>query len=99
MTAYTELQDTLVAEPKIWLVTGVAGVIGITLLEALLKLNQRVAGLDKFSTCYRQNFDEVQSLITAEKWVNFRFIEGEIRSLADCQQACLGVDYVCYHAA
>ena len=74
MTAYTELQDRPIAEPIIWLVTGVAGFIGINLPEALLKLNQRVVGLDNFSSDYRQNFDEVQSLFTPEKLANFRFI-------------------------
>ena len=99
MTAYTELQARLVAEPKTWLVTGVAGFIGSNLLETLLKLNQRVVGLDNFSTGYRHNFDEVQSLVSAAQWAKLRFIEGDIRNLADCQQACQGVDYVLHQAA
>ena len=69
MTAYTELQARLNAEPKTWLVTGVAGFIGSNLLETLLKLNQRVVGLDNFSTGHRHNFDEVQSMLTPEQWV------------------------------
>lgn len=48
MTAFTELQARLRAEPQTWLVTGVAGFIGSNLLEALLALNQRVVGLDNF---------------------------------------------------
>ena len=43
-TPYTILTDRLRAEPKVWLVTGVAGFIGSNLLEALLRLNQRVTG-------------------------------------------------------
>lgn len=99
MTAYTELQARLLAEPKTWLVTGVAGFIGSNLLEILLKLNQRVVGLDNFSTGYQHNFDEVQSLVTPEQWINFRFIEGDIRNLSDCHKACQGVDYVLHQAA
>jgi UDP-N-acetylglucosamine 4-epimerase len=99
MTAYTDLQSRLVAEPKTWLVTGVAGFIGSNLLDTLLTLNQRVVGLDNFSTGYQHNFDEVQSLVLPEQWANFRFIEGDIRNLADCQQACEGVDYVLHQAA
>lgn len=38
--AYTQLQTRLQAEPKTWLVTGVAGFIGSNLLETLLKLAQ-----------------------------------------------------------
>ena len=50
MSAYDELQTELKAAPRAWLVTGVAGFIGSNLLEALLKLDQRVTGLDNFST-------------------------------------------------
>lgn len=99
MTAYSELQARLVAEPKTWLVTGVAGFIGSNLLETLLTLNQPVVGLDNFSTGYRHNFDEVQSMVSPEQWANFRFIEGDIRNLADCQKVCQGVDYVLHQAA
>ena len=84
MTTYTEFQARLVAEPRTWLVTGVAGFIGSNLLETLLKLNQRVVGLDNFSTGHRHNFDEVQSIVSPEQWANFRFIEGDICNLADC---------------
>ena len=55
MTAYQQLQARLQAEPATWLVTGVAGFIGSNLLEALLKLGQRVVGLDNFATGYQRN--------------------------------------------
>jgi UDP-N-acetyl-D-galactosamine dehydrogenase len=45
ISAGTDLQTRLQAEPHTWLVTGVAGFIGSNLLESLLKLNQRVVGL------------------------------------------------------
>jgi UDP-N-acetylglucosamine 4-epimerase len=44
-TAFDHLQTRLQSEPHTWLITGVAGFIGSNLLEALLKLNQRVVGL------------------------------------------------------
>ena len=44
-TAFTQLQTRLHTEHHTWLITGVAGFIGSNLLEALLKLNQRVVGL------------------------------------------------------
>jgi len=99
MTLYANLLKRLPNEPKTWLVTGVAGFIGSNLLEHLLKLNQKVVGLDNFATGYQHNLDEVQSLVSQEEWANFTFIEGDIRSLADCQKACDGVDYVLHQAA
>jgi UDP-N-acetylglucosamine 4-epimerase len=99
MSAYQECQKELIAQPKTWLVTGVAGFIGSNLLEALLRLNQRVVGLDNFSTGYQHNLDEVQSLVSAEQWSRFNFINGDIRNLGDCQKACAGVDYVLHEAA
>ncbi len=38
-------------------------------------------------------------MVTPEQWVNFRFIEGDICTLTDCQKACQGVDYVLHQAA
>jgi UDP-N-acetylglucosamine 4-epimerase len=99
MTAYQQLLQALPASPKTWLVTGVAGFIGSNLLEDLLKLDQRVVGLDNFATGYQHNLDEVQSLVTRPQWANFRFIHGDIRQLEDCQRACAGVDYVLHQAA
>lgn len=98
-TAYQTLQTQLRATPRTWLVTGVAGFIGSNLLEALLKLGQRVVGLDNFATGHQRNLDEVQTLVTPAQWGNFRFIQGDIRELADCQRACEGVDYVLHQAA
>ncbi len=98
-TTYERVQQQLRAEPKTWLVTGVAGFIGSNLLEALLKLDQRVVGLDNFATGFQRNLDEVQTLVTPEQWARFKFIEGDIRELADCQSACTGVDYVLHQAA
>lgn len=99
MTQYQKTQQDLVVAPKTWLITGVAGFIGSNLLEALLKLDQMVVGLDNFSTGYQKNLDEVQSLVSDEQWQRFRFIEGDIRNFADCQKACAGVDYVLHQAA
>jgi UDP-N-acetylglucosamine 4-epimerase len=87
MSAYTELQTRLAADPKTWLVTGVAGFIGSNLLETLLKLNQRVVGLDNFATGHQRNLEEVRSLVTSVQWENFQFIKGDIRNLDDCRQA------------
>ncbi len=99
MTAYENLLSALPSRAKTWLVTGVAGFIGSNLLETLLKLDQRVVGLDNFTTGYQHNLDGVQSLVSTKQWANFRFIQGDIRELADCRTACEGVDYVLHQAA
>lgn len=99
MTRYEQLQIQLRQAPKTWLVTGVAGFIGSNLLEFLLKLDQHVVGLDNFATGHQRNLDEVQNLVTPAQWANFKFIQGDIRQLADCQQACGGVDHVLHQAA
>ena len=99
MTRYEQVQAALRNEPKTWLVTGVAGFIGSNLLETLLKLDQRVVGLDNFATGHQRNLDEVQQLVSPEQWGLFRFIEGDIRKLDDCRSACQGVDYVLHQAA
>lgn len=99
MLPYENLQETLRAAPKTWLITGVAGFIGSNLLETLLKLDQRVVGLDNFATGHQRNLDEVARLVSPAQWAGFRFIEGDIRRLEDCRQACAGIDYVLHQAA
>ena len=98
-SAYLALQPQLRQQPCTWLVTGVAGFIGSHLLETLLGLGQRVVGLDNFATGHQHNLDEVKSSVGDAAWQNFRFIEGDIRNLADCQRACQGVDRVLHQAA
>jgi UDP-N-acetylglucosamine 4-epimerase len=112
MKRYEQIQAELRQAPKTWLVTGVAGFIGSNLLETLLKLDQRVVGLDNFATGHLRNLDEVQTLVTPDQWANFYFIQGDIRQLPDCQSAMtwqpdvgaaprarLPVDYVLHQAA
>lgn len=99
MSQYQTVCEQLQEAPKTWLVTGVAGFIGSNLLETLLKLNQKVVGLDNFATGHQHNLDEVQNLVSAEQWANFKFYEGDIRNLEDCQIACTNVDYVLHQAA
>ncbi|MGN5621343.1 NAD-dependent epimerase/dehydratase family protein [Acinetobacter sp. Brlt_5] len=99
MSQYQTVCEQLKQNPKTWLVTGVAGFIGSNLLETLLKLDQTVVGLDNFATGHQHNLDEVQSLVTPEQWANFKFYEGDIRNLEDCQKACANVDYVLHQAA
>ena len=99
MTRYEVIINRLSTERSTWLITGAAGFIGSNLLEALLKLNQRVVGLDNFLTGHQRNLDEVQSRVLPEQWKCFSFIQGDIRDLSACRKACAGVDYVLHEAA
>lgn len=87
MTAYETLLEALPTSPRTWLITGVAGFIGSNLLETLLKLDQRVVGLDNFATGHQHNLDDVRSLTTPAQWANFCFVKGDIRQLEDCERA------------
>jgi UDP-N-acetylglucosamine 4-epimerase len=84
--------------PRTWLITGVAGFIGSNLLERLLANGQRVVGLDNFATGSQANLDEVMTLAASGRG-EFRFIRGDIRDVATCRKAMMGVDYVLHHAA
>jgi len=99
MTRYQQVLEQLRAEPRNWLVTGCAGFIGSNLLETLLKLDQRVVGLDNFATGHQRNLDEVRASVTPAQWERLRFIEGDIRDLDACRKAAQGVDFVLHQAA
>ena len=99
MSIFAERQEQLRQHPATWLVTGAAGFIGSNLVETLLRLGQRVVGLDSFATGHRHNLDEVQALVGDEAWRNWILLEGDIRDAATCRQACAGVDYVLHQAA
>jgi UDP-N-acetylglucosamine 4-epimerase len=99
-----DVRQQLGQQSQHWLVTGAAGFIGSNLVEALLKLGQRVTGLDNFATGHRHNLAQVKESVTEEAWMKFNFIEGDIRNPADCARACAGVagsrvDYVLHQAA
>lgn len=96
---FEEIKCSLSSKPETWLITGVAGFIGSNLLEALLKLNQRVVGLDNFATGHQENLDEVKRTVTEEQWATFTFINGDIRDLDVCRQVVKGIDHVLHQAA
>lgn len=99
MAGYPEAIELLKTRPRSWLITGVAGFIGSHLLNALLDLGQRVAGLDDLSTGRRANLEVVKSRVPESAWEKFRFIEGSICDPACCAEAVRGADYVLHGAA
>lgn len=83
---------TKLAEKKV-LVTGGAGFIGSNLCEKLLEIGAIVTVLDNFSTGHRHN---IKSFLSNS---NFSLIEGDIRDLETCKNACANQDYVLHEAA
>jgi UDP-N-acetylglucosamine 4-epimerase len=76
-----------------FLITGAAGFIGSNLVEAILNLGYEVRGLDNFSTGKRENIEFFQDN------PSFEFMEGDIRELETCINACQDVDFVLHQAA
>ena len=99
MTRYDEVREVLRERPRRWLVTGVAGFIGSSLLEALLQLDQQVSGLDNFATGSRRNLDEVRDSVGAARFARFRFVEGSVAVAEDCADAAADVDAILHQAA
>jgi UDP-N-acetylglucosamine/UDP-N-acetylgalactosamine 4-epimerase len=98
-TSYEEMLGRLRAQRRCWLVTGAAGFIGSHLAETLLKLDQQVVGLDNFATGKPENLVSLARDLTKAQQASFRFIEGDIRSLEDCREACAGAQLVLHEAA
>ncbi len=79
---------------KAFLVTGGAGFIGSNLVEFLLEHSaKKVRVLDNFSNGHRKNIEEFLNNPA------FELIEGDIRDLRTCKNACKGIDYVSHQAA
>ncbi|WP_350286173.1 SDR family oxidoreductase [uncultured Croceitalea sp.] len=75
------------------LVTGGAGFIGSNICDVLIKNGNKVTCLDNLATGKKEN------IVHLLNHSNFNFIEGDIRSLHTCQQACSDIDFVLHQAA
>ncbi len=82
---------------SLYLVTGGAGFIGSNIVEELLKRGEAVRVVDNFSEGKRENLDFVKHYRL--KALNYELIEGDIRNLDCCRQACKDVDFVLHQAA
>jgi UDP-N-acetylglucosamine 4-epimerase len=99
VTAFEKLLKTFKTDQKTWLITGNAGFIGSNLSEFLLNHNQKVVGLDNFSTGYQHNIDDILVSVGEKNSKNFTFIKGDIADFETCAKACEGVDIVLHQAA
>ena len=99
MNKLEALKEELKKSQKTWLVTGNAGFIGSNLTEFLLSSNQKVIGVDNFSTGYQHNIDDLLSQVGGKAAENFTFIEGDIADFDTCVKACKDVDIILHQAA
>ena len=77
-----------------FLITGGAGFIGSHIAEYLLKNKaKKVRVLDNLANGFQSNLSILQ------QYNQFEFIEGDIRNIDTCNQACAGMDYVSHQAA
>lgn len=77
-----------------FLITGGAGFIGSHIAEYLLKNGaKKVRVLDNLVNGFQSNLNILQ------QYPAFEFMEGDIRNIDTCQQACAGMDYVSHQAA
>ena len=81
-------------ENNTFLVTGGAGFIGSHIVEFLLNNKaKKVRVLDSLIT------GDINNIKTFESFPNFEFIQGDIKNPADCEKACIGIDYISHQAA
>ena len=78
-----------------YLITGGAGFIGSSISEHLIKEGHFVRVLDNFFSGKEENLDFAKGLGGDQ----FELIRGDITNAADCDKACLGIDYVLHEAA
>ncbi len=75
------------------LITGGAGFIGSNLCDYFIQRGALVSCLDNFATGFHHNIDHLK------EHPDFTLIEGDIRDVGTCHQACTGQDYVLHQAA
>ena len=83
----------MLLENKKILVTGGAGFIGSNIIEYLLPKKNKITCLDNLITGKKENIE-----IFLDN-PNFKFIEGDITNIDDCDRACKGNDLILHQAA
>jgi UDP-glucose 4-epimerase len=74
-----------------FLITGIAGFIGSSLVRAFLQEGHTVVGVDNFSTGRHENLTDIS------RRIDFR--EADINDAAAMAEACRGIEFVLHHAA
>ena len=99
MTYYEKIKKKLHHHPKKWLITGVAGFIGSSLLEELLLANQKVVGVDNLSNSNTSNLTKLKKKYKDLYIKNFKFFQLDLKNLNVCLKVTKNIDYVLHQAA
>ncbi len=87
------------SDPKVWVVTGCAGFIGSNIVRYLLQNNQKVIGVDNFSTGKKSNLKFIEKSLKSNSWKNFSFYESSLSSESECDSILKDVDIILHQAA
>jgi UDP-N-acetylglucosamine 4-epimerase len=98
-TAFDRCALALTRAPMSWLVTGAAGFIGSHVTATLLRLGQRVIGLDDFSSGSHRNLELVEREVGSERFAAFRLLEADVCDFDACVEAARGVERIVHQAA
>lgn len=100
MYTYQQVKEYLIQNPKVWLITGCAGFIGSNLSEYLLKLDQRVIGIDNLYSGSLKNLNDIKNNISHHQWENFEYHNLDINRKNLCAKIFSNnINYVLHHAA
>lgn len=99
MNVYKNCLDLIKKECRSWLITGVGGFIGSHLAQTLLLCQQRVIGIDNFSTGKQENIKEIESSLSHQQRENFTFFSGDIRDREFCFRLSEDIDVILHQAA
>jgi len=99
MNLYLKIKKKLKKKPKHWLITGAAGFIGSSLVEELLKLDQKIIGIDNFSNSSYENIKKIKENFSKKKLKKFKFLKSDLINYKTCLKLTKKVDYVLHQAA
>lgn len=98
-STYNFLDHILAGKKYKWCVTGAAGFIGSHLVEALLRNNQSVVGVDSLVTGKAKNIEDVRKAVGFDRSNNLMFYKADIKDTGEMKELFSECDFVLHQAA